>query len=118
MNVYSSLLGKNQRNAAVNIPLQQCKHSFLCGLREVYITPATNITIALPCGGGVEYLHRDPASRRKGSLISETVKYGRESQETRTRERLRWQEPAAYTKDRPILSSGRAPHKSKTVIVK
>jgi hypothetical protein len=26
----------------------------------------------------------------KGSLESETVKYGHESQETRTRERLRW----------------------------
>jgi hypothetical protein len=26
--------------------------------------------------------------------------------------------PAAYTKDRPILSSGRAPHKNKTVTVK
>jgi hypothetical protein len=43
----------------------------------------------------------------KGSLKSETVKYGR----------LRWQEPAAYTKDRPILSSERAPHKNKTVTV-
>jgi hypothetical protein len=40
----------------------------------------------------------------KGSLKSETVKYGRESQGTRIRERLRWQGPAAYTKDRPILS--------------
>jgi hypothetical protein len=29
--------------------------------------------------------------------------------ETRTRERLRWQGPAAYTKDRPVLSSERAP---------
>jgi hypothetical protein len=54
----------------------------------------------------------------KGSLKSETVKYGRESQGTRTRERLRWQGPAAYTKDRPVISSERAPHKSKTVIVK
>jgi hypothetical protein len=42
----------------------------------------------------------------KESLKSETVKYGRESQGTRTRERLRWQEPAAYTKDRPVLPSG------------
>jgi hypothetical protein len=32
----------------------------------------------------------------KGSLKSETVKYGRESEEARTRERLRWQGPAAY----------------------
>jgi hypothetical protein len=45
------------------------------------------------CGGGFEYLHRDPASRggdEKGSLKSETVKYGHESQGTRTEERLRW----------------------------
>jgi hypothetical protein len=48
---------------------------------------------------------------KKGSLKYETVIYGREYQGTRTRERLRWQEPAAYTKDRPILSSERAPHK-------
>jgi hypothetical protein len=47
----------------------------------------------------------------KGSLKSETVKYGREYQGTQTRERLRWLGPAAYTKDRPILSSERAPHK-------
>jgi hypothetical protein len=49
----------------------------------------------------------------KGSLKSETVKYGRESKGTRTRERLRWQGPAAYTKDRPVLSSERAPHKKR-----
>jgi hypothetical protein len=54
----------------------------------------------------------------KGSLKSETVKYGREPQGTRTRERLRWQGPAAYTKDRPVLLSERAPRKSKTVTVK
>jgi hypothetical protein len=33
----------------------------------------------------------------KGSLTSETVKYGHKSQGTQTRERLRWQGPAAYT---------------------
>jgi hypothetical protein len=38
-----------------------------------------------------------------GSLKSETVKYGCESQGTRTRERLRWQGPAACTNDRSIL---------------
>jgi hypothetical protein len=43
----------------------------------------------------------------EGSLKSESVKYGRKYQETRTRERLRWQGPAAYTKDRPVLSSER-----------
>jgi hypothetical protein len=50
---------------------------------------------------------------KKGSLKSVTVKYGHESQETRTRERLRWQGPAAYTKDRPILSPERVPHKTR-----
>jgi hypothetical protein len=54
----------------------------------------------------------------KGSLKTERVKYGREIQMTRTRERLRWRGPAAYTKDRPVLSSERAPHKNKTVTVK
>jgi hypothetical protein len=45
----------------------------------------------------------------KGSLKSKTVKYGIKSQGTRTRERLRWQEPAAYTRERPDLSSERGP---------
>jgi hypothetical protein len=54
----------------------------------------------------------------KGSLKTETIKYGREYQGTRTRERLCWQGPAAYTKDRPVLSSERAPHKNKSVTVK
>jgi hypothetical protein len=48
----------------------------------------------------------------KGSFKSETVKYGHESQGTRTRETLRWRRPAAYAKDRPVLSSGEgAPQK-------
>jgi hypothetical protein len=50
----------------------------------------------------------------KGSLKSGTVKYGHESQENVTRERLQ----AAYRKDRPVLSSERTPHKNKTVTVK
>jgi hypothetical protein len=54
----------------------------------------------------------------KGSLKTETVKYGREYQGTRTRERLRWRGPAAHTKDRPVLSSERYPHKNKTVTAK
>jgi hypothetical protein len=53
-----------------------------------------------------------------GSLKSETVKYGCEYQETQTQDILRWEDPAAYTKDRPVLSSERAPNKSKFVIVK
>jgi hypothetical protein len=54
----------------------------------------------------------------KGSLKSETVKYGRKSQGTRTRERLRWQGSVAHTKDRPVLSSERAPHGIKNVTVR
>jgi hypothetical protein len=54
----------------------------------------------------------------KGSLKSETVKDGHESQGNRTREKLRWREPAAYTKYRPGLSSERTPHKTKAVSVK
>jgi hypothetical protein len=53
----------------------------------------------------------------KGSLKSETVKYGLKTQGTRTRETLRWQGPEAHTKDKPDLSSERAPHKNKTVTV-
>jgi hypothetical protein len=60
-------------------------------------------TVALRVVGGDE----------KGSLKSETVKYGRESQGTRTRERLRWQGSATYTKDRPVLLSERAPTKAR-----
>jgi hypothetical protein len=53
----------------------------------------------------------------KGSLKCETVKYCLKSQGTRTRERLRWQEPAGIVNDRPGLSSERAPHKNKTTTV-
>jgi hypothetical protein len=53
----------------------------------------------------------------KGSLKSETIKYGHESQGTQTRERLRCRGPATYTKDRPVLLSERAPHKHKTAAV-
>jgi hypothetical protein len=54
----------------------------------------------------------------KGSLKSERVKYGLEYQTNRIRQRMCWQRPAAYTKDRPVFSSERAPHKKKTVTAK
>jgi hypothetical protein len=53
----------------------------------------------------------------KGSHESETVKYGRESYGTQTRERLRWRGPAAIVNDRRVLSSERAPHMTKPVTV-
>jgi hypothetical protein len=76
-------------------------------LREWKVGSNTS-TVSLRAVGGDE----------KGSLKSETVKYGRESQGTRTREKLRWQGPAGDTKDRHVLSSERATHKNKTVTVK
>jgi hypothetical protein len=54
----------------------------------------------------------------KGSLKSETVKYCRKSQGTWAQERLHWQGKAAYTRDKPVLSSERAALRSKTVTVK
>jgi hypothetical protein len=43
----------------------------------------------------------------KGSLKCETVKYGRKSQGTRTRETLHWQGPEAYIKDtHPLVREG------------
>jgi hypothetical protein len=50
---------------------------------------------------------------KMGSLKYESVKYGNESQGTRTRERLRWQRSAAYTKDSSVLLSEGATHKKK-----
>jgi hypothetical protein len=74
-----------------------------------YVEAGSNTsTVTLRVVGGDE----------KGSLKSETVKYGRESQETRTQQGPRWQGPVAYTKDRPVLSSESAPHENKTVTVK
>jgi hypothetical protein len=75
---------------------------------EVLYASSNTYTVTLRVVGGDE----------KGSLKSETVKYGRESQGTQTRERLRWQGAAAYTKDGLVLSSERAPHKNKAVTVK
>jgi hypothetical protein len=53
----------------------------------------------------------------KGSLESERVKYDRECHGTRTREWLRWREPAAIVNDRPVLSSERAPQINKSATV-
>jgi hypothetical protein len=74
-----------------------------------------------PCGGGVEYLHRDPASRRrrrKGkSQIWDCKIWSRIPRNSDPR-KATWRGPAAYSKDRLVLLSERAPHKSKTVTVK
>jgi hypothetical protein len=54
-----------------------------------YVSGTEPNKIVIPYGGGAEYLHRSPASRRKRrkeNLDSETVKYGRESRRTGNRE--------------------------------
>jgi hypothetical protein len=64
-------------------------------------------TVALRVAGGDE----------KGSLESETVRYGYENHGTRTREWLRWRRPAAIGNRRPVLSSEKAPHVNKPATV-
>jgi hypothetical protein len=96
---------------------------FLCGLCQGYITPVTNITEAhssrVEAGSNTSTVTlRVVEGYEKGSLESETVKYGLEFQGIRTRERLCWQGPAAHTKDRPVLSSERAHHGNKNVTVR
>jgi hypothetical protein len=49
----------------------------------------------------------------KGSLKSETVKYGHDSDRRKTT----LARASTYIKDEPILSSERAPYKNKTVTV-
>jgi hypothetical protein len=94
---------------------------FLCDPCRDIISKTVKSEFSPPCGGGVEYLHRDPASRRrrrKGKSRSETVKYGRKSYGTRTRKWLRWRRPAGIVNDRPVLSSERAPNINKPATVK
>jgi hypothetical protein len=75
--------------------------------------PRKTLTAINPCGGGLEYLHRNPASckgRQRGNPvpggITGTTKYGFESHGTQAREGLRCRGPAANY--RPVLSSERA----------
>jgi hypothetical protein len=54
----------------------------MCGPTRSYIARSQ-----APCGGGVEYIHRDlrvVGGDEKGSLKFETVKYGRKSLGTTT----------------------------------
>jgi hypothetical protein len=76
---------------------------------EVYrITPAVPRVVAGSNTSTVTL--RVVGADEKGSLKSETVKYGRESQGTRARRGLRWQGPAAYRKDTRHVRDG-APQK-------
>jgi hypothetical protein len=125
-----------------HVPASTNTHSNITGLLETMFSTSSvqrgykEEIWSLPCGSGVEYLHRSPESRRNpvlegiigppsswgykyedlalqvwGSFESETVKYDHESRGTRTIEWLRWRSPAAIVNDRPILSSERMLHK-------
>jgi hypothetical protein len=54
----------------------------------------------------------------KGSLKSERIKYDHESQRDSEPRKTTLARPSAYAKDRPVLSSERAPCKNKTITVK
>jgi hypothetical protein len=66
-----------------------------------------------PCGGGIEYLHRDPASRRrrrKGkSQIWDSKIWSRVPRDSDPRKTAL----ARASKDRPVLLLERAPHKTR-----
>jgi hypothetical protein len=73
-------------------------------------------------GGGVEYLHRDRASRRRRrkekSNVRDSKIWSRVPRDSDPRRITLWWGPTAYSKDRPVLSLERTPHKNKTVTVK
>jgi hypothetical protein len=85
------------------------KHNLQYLLLKTRVEAGSNTsTVTLRVVGGDE----------KGSLKSETVTYGLETKGPQTQGGLHWRGPVAYTKDRPVLSSERAAHKNRTVIVK
>jgi hypothetical protein len=69
-----------------------------------------------PCGGGFEYLHRDPASRRrrrKGTTqIWDSIRWSRVPRHSNPR-KTRLARAAPYTKHRLVLSLERAPQKDR-----
>jgi hypothetical protein len=73
----------------------QCDFDFDLSWNQTRVEAGSNTSsVTLRVVGGDE----------KRSLKSEAVKYGYESQGTRTRERLRWRGPTAYT--RPLVREG------------
>jgi hypothetical protein len=85
------------------------KGSSFVNQRETRVEAGSNTsTVTLRVVGGDE----------KGSLKSETVKYGHESYGTQTQKWLRWRGPVAIANDRPVLSSEREPQINKPATVK
>jgi hypothetical protein len=107
--------------ATVSAPMDwQDSYHVICFVLSALRNSRTVFSVRGPCREDMrEYgTLRVVGGDEKGSLKSETVKYGRKSQGTRTRERLRWQGPAVYTKDKPVLSSERTSHGIKNVTVR
>jgi hypothetical protein len=114
-------------NGALNTPLRQqsycLKQYFLLGPCKDVSRKGISVFVTqepVPRRGRIPPLWalRVVGGDEKGSLKSERVKYGCESQGTRAWERLRWQGPTACTNNRHVFSSERSPHKNKTVTVK
>jgi hypothetical protein len=127
---------RNKRNEKNNKQLNQC-HNFknivtyrpvakrrICNQRPLLGNGHNNrgsVFSVGPCRGIISGTKSGayPPSRGASTVTLRVVegdemgshRSGRESQGTRIWERLRWQGLAAYTKDRPVLSSEGAPQK-------
>jgi hypothetical protein len=87
-----------------------------------------NKALDIQCGGGVDtstMILRVVGGDRKGSLESETVKYGRESHVTRTRKRLRCEgqqqlwttDPSSRQRERPTSTKPQLSDSNKNLVV-
>jgi hypothetical protein len=137
--IESGVFSAVRPGSCVTMQYGRCKEMFfsVLSVQRLYHEDQRDKTEYSPCGGGVEYFHRNPASRRRrwkgnpepwgitrppcswgtytwgsgppdwGSLECERVKYGRESLGTRIWEWLRCRGPVAIVNDRSIFSSER-----------
>jgi hypothetical protein len=107
---------------SVNGPQQWGKWCFLCGsVRRLYnATLMIFETVRSPCGGGFEYLHRSPASRRRQrkekTRIWDNKIWSRVPRDSDLR-MTTLERPPAIVNDRPDLSSERAPDINKDATV-
>jgi hypothetical protein len=94
--MYPPTVARQHLDNDVPVTAKNCCRLVFCALRLIskeYRTGSSTSTVTLPVVGGDE----------NGSLKSEIVKDGHESQGTRTRERLRWQGPRQTC---PVLREG------------
>jgi hypothetical protein len=117
-NIATDLINALPGSSSVNTIHYATIDCSLWGPRRCYITRFPRLTRVETGSNTSTVTLRVVGGDEKGNLKSEAVKYGRKSQGTRTRERLRWQGPTAHTKDRPVLSSERTPHGIKNITVR